>query len=316
MTKAAPAPGSVRSLKFWTDLLVVIVGIAIAAAAIYYFLIPSNLVLGSVSGLAIVISSAFASAGITVKISLVVTVINVLCLLLGYLTLGKEFGFKTTFASLIFGPMLDFWDWVMPYQSLLEPGSTSVMGDLWLDLLCFVLILSIAQALLFRINASTGGLDIPAKILNVYWHVDIGTSVTITGLIICCTAFFVNPVKLVIIGLIGTWMNGLIVDYFTVSFNKRKRICIIADEYERIREYIVTKVERGCSLYDVEGGYSGKMSKEIQCVLTQEEFAALMDYIRTNGIQAFITADSINEVYGTWNANHRHKGLKKKKTRE
>ena len=155
------------------------------------------------------------------------------------------------------------------------------------------------------------GLDIPAKILNVYYHMDIGTSVTIAGMIICCTAFFVNPVRLVIVGIVGTWLNGLIVDYFTISLNKRKRVCIISDEYERIREYIVNTVSRGCSLYDVEGGYSGNMTKEIQSILTQDEFASLMTFIRENEIPAFITAGNVSEVYGIWSPHHRiRKGRK------
>ena len=302
---------AVLTWKFWKDFIVITLAMSIAAAAIYYFLLPGNLVLGSVSGLAIVVSNLLAGVGVTMKVSTVVTIINALCLLLGYIMLGKEFGIKTAYASLVFGPLMDFWDLVLPYQRLLEPGSTSIMGDLWLDLLCFVLILSASQAILFRMNASTGGLDIPAKILNVYYHMDIGTSVTIAGMIICCTAFFVNPVRLVIVGIVGTWLNGLIVDYFTISLNKRKRVCIISDEYERIREYIVNTVSRGCSLYDVEGGYSGNMTKEIQSILTQDEFASLMTFIRENEIPAFITAGNVSEVYGIWSPHHRiRKGRK------
>ena len=302
---------AVLTWKFWKDFIVITLAMSIAAAAIYYFLLPGNLVLGSVSGLALVVSNLLAGVGVTMKVSTVVTIINALCLLLGYIMLGKEFGVKTAYASLVFGPLMDFWDLVLPYQRLLEPGSTSIMGDLWLDLLCFVLILSASQAILFRMNASTGGLDIPAKILNVYYHMDIGTSVTIAGMIICCTAFFVNPVRLVIVGIVGTWLNGLIVDYFTISLNKRKRVCIISDEYERIREYIVNTVSRGCSLYDVEGGYSGNMTKEIQSILTQDEFASLMTFIRENEIPAFITAGNVSEVYGIWSPHHRiRKGRK------
>ena len=95
------------------------------------------------------------------------------------------------------------------------------MGDPWLDLVCFVLLLSISQAILFNINASTGGLDIIAKIINKYTHFDIGLSVTIGGGIICCTAFLINPFHMVIIGLIGTWINGLVIDYFMASINRK-----------------------------------------------------------------------------------------------
>ena len=141
--------------------------------------------------------------------------------------------------------------------------------------------------------------------MNKYFHFDIGMSVTIAGVLICCTAFAVNPFRLVIIGLIGTWINGLIVDYFTASLNKRKRVCIISDNYDEIRDYICNHIHRGCSLYDVMGGYTGKMTKEVQTLLTQDEFASLMAYIKDNKIQSFITAGNVSEVYGTWFKHHK-----------
>ncbi|MCR4824418.1 MAG: YitT family protein [Bacteroidales bacterium] len=297
-----------RTWKFWKELLIMTVGMFIAAAAVYYFLVPSKLVVGSISGLSIVISGIFENAGIPIKVSTVVLVINAILLVLAYFLIGKEFGVKTCYTALILGPMMDLWEKICPNEQLIAPGATSVMGDLWFDLVCFVLILSMSQAIMFRINASTGGLDIIAKIVNKYLHFDIGLSVTVAGVVICCTAFLINPFRLVIIGLIGTWINGLIVDYFTMSLNKRKRVCIISDEHERIRKYIVENIVRGCSLYEVTGGYSGETRKEIQSLLTQDEFAALMKFIRDNKIPAFITAGNVSEVYGLWSE---HKKLKK-----
>ena len=291
--------------KFWKEFLIMTVGMFIAAAAVYYFLVPSKLVVGSISGLSIVISALFGQAGIAIKVSTVVLIINAFLLVLAYFLIGKEFGLKTCYTALILGPMMDVWEKICPSEALIAPGTTSVMGDLWFDLICFVLILSISQAIMFRINASTGGLDILAKIVNKYFHFDIGLSVTIAGVIICCTAFFVNPFRLVIIGLIGTWINGLIVDYFTMSFNKRKRVCIISDEHDRIRDYIVNHIVRGCSLYEVTGGYKGEKRMEIQSLLTQDEFAALMKFIRDNKIAAFITAGNVSEVYGLWSEHKR-----------
>ena len=291
--------------KFWKEFLIMTVGMFIAAAAVYYFLVPSKLVVGSISGLSIVISALFGQAGIAIKVSTVVLIINAFLLVLAYFLIGKEFGLKTCYTALILGPMMDVWEKICPSEALIAPGTTSVMGDLWFDLICFVLILSISQAIMFRINASTGGLDILAKIVNKYFHFDIGLSVTIAGVIICCTAFFVNPFRLVIIGLIGTWINGLIVDYFTMSFNKRKRVCIISDDHDRIRDYIVNHIVRGCSLYEVTGGYKGEKRMEIQSLLTQDEFAALMKFIRDNKIAAFITAGNVSEVYGLWSEHKR-----------
>lgn len=305
----ASSLSELRTWKFWKDILTILIAMSIAAAAVYYFLMPSKLVVGSITGLSIVISGIFEKMGIIVKVSVVVFTINAILLVMAYILIGKEFGLKTAIAALVLAPLIDMWEAICPYEKILEPGSTSVMGDIWFDLICFILILSASQAILFRINASTGGLDILAKIVNKYLHFDIGTSVTIAGIVICCTAFAINPFRLVVIGLIGTWMNGMIVDYFMMSLNKRKRVCIISAEYERIRDYIINTIVRGCSLYEVTGGYSGQKTMEIQSLLTNDEFCNLMAWIRENDIKAFITAGNVSEVYGLWSEHKRQRKL-------
>ncbi len=302
---------SIRTLKFWKEMLIISIAMFIAAAAVYYFLVPSKLVVGSISGLSIVVSGVLADMGIIVKVSNVVLIINAVLLVVAYMLIGPEFGVKTAFAALVLGPMMNVWESICPYERLMEPGSASMMGNLWFDLLTFVLVLSASQALLFRINASTGGLDIIAKIFNKYFHFDMGTSVTIAGVIICCTAFLINPFRLVIIGLIGTWINGLIVNYFMASLSRRKRVCIISREHERIRRYIIEDIVRGCTLYEVTGGYTGDKYMEIQTLLTQNEFAELMEFIRDNDIKAFTTAGNVSEVYGLWSDRRRDKKTKK-----
>ena len=293
--------------KFWKELIIMTVAMLIAAAAVYYFLMPSNLVIGSITGLSMVISGLFGAVGLTVKVSLVVTIINAILLVMAWLMIGHEFGAKTVYTALILGPFIEFWEKVLPAERIMEAGSTSVMGDPWFDLLCFVLVLSASQTILFHINASTGGLDILAKIVNKYFHLDIGTSVSVAGALICCTAFAINPFRLVVIGLIGTWINGLALDYFTAGLNRRKRVCIISKDYEQIRKYIIEDLVRGCSLYEVTGGYSGQKSMEIQALLTQDEFANLMNFLKANDIHGFITAGNVSEVYGLWNEKKRHK---------
>jgi len=297
--------------KFWKELFIMTLGMAIAAAAVYYFMMPSKLVLGSISGLSIVISNLLGMVGLPVKVSWVVTAINAILLVLAWIFIGKEFGAKTVYTAMILGPLIEFWEKVCPYEKLIEPGLTSVMGDPLLDLIVFVLIVSISQTILFSINASTGGLDILAKIVNKYLHFDIGVSVTVAGAIICCTAFAINPFRMVVIGLIGTWMNGLALDYFMTSVNKRKRVCIIAKNHEEdIRLFITSQLHRGCTQYDIRGGYNNNPHVEIQSLLTKDEFANLMEYIRKNDIQAFITAGNVSEVYGLWNRK-KHKKVEK-----
>lgn len=297
---ANTALSAVQTWKFWKELFVMTFGMAIAALAVNYFLVPGKLIVGSISGLSIVISGIFDLMGLTVKVSTVILIINAILLIMAYLLIDKEFGIKTVYTALILGPLMDLWEKILPVSKVLTDG-TSVMGDVWLDLCCFVLLLSASQAILFHINASTGGLDILAKIVNKYLHFDIGASISVAGAIICCSAFAINPFRMVVVGLIGTWINGIVVDYFTASINKRKRVCIISSSHEILRKYIIEDLDRGCSLYKVTGGYSGKENVEIQALLTQDEFSSLMDFMKKNDIHGFITAGNVSEIYGLWN---------------
>ena len=284
--------------KFWKELIIMTLGMAVGAAAVYYFLMPSKLIIGSISGLSIVLAEIF---GGKIKVSIIVTVINAVLLLLAWLLIDAEFGAKTVYTALILGPLLDFWEKVMPYESLMEAGATSVMNDPWFDLLCFVLLLSISQSILFQINASTGGLDILAKIVNKYLHFDIGMSVTIAGAMICCSAFAINPFRMVVIGLIGTWINGVVVDYFTDALNRKKKVCIISKDHEAIREFITHELQRGCSLYHLEGGFTGDERIEVVALLTKHEYSDLFTFMKEHKYEGFVTASNVSEVYGRWN---------------
>ena len=291
----------VYTRKFWKEFAIMTIGMLITAIAVYYFLVPSKLIVGTTSGLAIVVSNVLSMLGVSAKVSVCLTVINALLLLIAFFLIDGEFGIKTVYASLVLGPLMDLLDWIYPYtRFLVEPGQTSVMGDIWFDLCCFVLLLSAAQAVLFSINGSTGGLDIVAKIVNKYMRMDIGSAVAISGAIVSCTAFAINPFRMVVIGLIGTWLNGVVIDYFTAGLGRRKRVCIVTMNPEPIRNFIIHELVRGCSIYDVKGGYAMESHTEIQSMLTQNEFGDLMEFIKNNKIEAFITASNVSEVYGLW----------------
>lgn len=309
MSKFSESLSIVKTTKFWVELLIMTLGMMVTAAAVYYFLVPSKLIIGTISGLSIVLNNIFMGVGINIGLSVIIMVINAILLILAWLLIGHEFGAKTVYTAMILGPLTDFWAVVLPWEKLANPnlttGAMSVMGDPWLDLCCFVLLLSAAQALMFSINASTGGLDILAKIVNKYLHFDIGASVSIAGGIICCTAFFINDFRMVVIGLIGTWINGLVVDYFTATLNNKKRVCIVSKDYERIRTYIVNELHRGCTLYEVIGGYTNEKSIELEVLLSKDEFSNLMGFINKNEINAFTTAGNVSEVYGFWNKSKR-----------
>ena len=304
----------VATKKFWIELIIMTVGMIVTACAVYYFLVPSKLIIGTISGLSIVISGICEKFfGFPLNVSTVILVINAILLILAYILIDKEFGIKTVYTALILGPLIGVLEKYFPYENYISTTSEipSIMGDLWLDLCCFVLLLSLAQAVLFKINASTGGLDILAKIVNKYLHFDIGTSVSVAGWIICCTAFMINDARLVIIGLIGTWINGLVVDYFTASFNRKKKVSIISNEHERVRQFIINDISRGLTIYNVKGGYSGEDKVKLEVFLSTDEFSDLMKFINDNEINAFITAGNVSEVYGLWGDKNRHKSIHK-----
>ncbi len=286
--------------KFWYELSIMTFGMLIGAIGVHFFLIPSKLIIGSISGLSIVLSTL--TNGV-LPVSGVTFLINGFLLVLAYILIGKEFGIKTVYTALILSPWLYVLETFFPVTS-----GQSVMGDRWFDLLCFVVILSFVQAVLFKINASTGGLDILAKIINKYLHIDIGTSITFSGGAICCTAFTINPFNLVVIGLLGTWINGLVVNHFTAGLNTKKRVRIISKESEKIRKFIVEEINRGVTLMNIIGGYSGEEFTEIVTILSRDEFATLMKFIDDNKIKTFMSAGNVNEIYGDWNRK-RKKGL-------
>lgn len=311
------------SKKFWVELFIMTLGMMMTAICVYYFLVPSKLIVGSISGLSIVLTNIFTGMGIKISLSWMITIINAILLILAYILIGKEFGLKTVYCALILGPLTKVCEWIYPWTNFAtkneyvtevfrktgEIGPSdiaySVMGNPWFDLLCCVVILSAAQTLMFSINASTGGLDILAKIVNKYLHFDMGKSVSVAGAIICLTAFAINPFQMVVIGLIATWINGMVVNMFTANLNQRKRVCIVSKDYDRIRHYIIDDLDRGCTLYEVIGGYTNEKSIELEALLTNDEFSKLMEYLDKNEIKAFTTAGNVSEVYGLWAKDRR-----------
>ena len=299
---AVSALSNLKTWKFWRELTIMTVGMLMVAAAVYYFLVPSTLVVGALAGLAILLSSLFGGA---VSVSMLVLILNVFLIILALRVVGKEFGAKTIYTALILGPFMDLMDRFYPYQNLIAAGSTSVMGDAWFDLLVYVVLIGAAQAVLFSINTSTGGLDIVAMIVKKYFRIEIGASLAIVGIVICALGFFVNPPKLVIIGLLGTWINGIVVDYFTERLNRRKRVCIISKDHEKIRQFIINDLVRGCSLYDVTGGFTGEKMVELQTLLNPDECNELMRFLEKNHIQSFTTVTNLTEIHGIWRSADR-----------
>lgn len=264
-------------------------GSVLIAAAVGFFMVPGDLVLGSVAGLAMVLSQM-----LPLRVATLNMILNILFLLLGFIFMGRSFGAKTVYASVLYPALVWGIDMVLP-------DLASMTGDTWLDLLCFIFLVSAGQAILFHVNASSGGLDVPAKILNKYFHIDIGKAVTVCGLVTVVSSVLVYDLRTMIVGILGTYLNGVVVDEFVSGFSRKKRVCILSDRHEEIKEYILHKLSRGVTVYQAVGGFEGKERPELVTILTKTEYAQLMAYVRRTDPDAFLTVTAVSEVAGTWN---------------
>lgn len=265
------------------------VGVFIVAIAVYFFLIPSQVVVGSLSGLVMVIAEF-----IPVKISVLTFLINVVLLLISFLLVGKEFGAKTVYASLVMPVFVGVFEVLFPnYQSL--------TNDQFLDALCYILVVSVGLAMLFNVNASSGGLDIVAKLLNKFLHIEMGKAMTIAGMATAASSILVYDSKSLVLSVLATYANGIVIDNFIDGFNKRKHVCILSKEHEKIQNYIVNELKQGVTLYHAIGGFKNDQKVELITILDRTNYAKLLEYVHSVDEHAFMTVSTTNEIIGHWN---------------
>lgn len=268
---------------------IMIAGSFLVAAAVVFFMVPSELVFGSVSGLSLILTQI-----IPIRISVMNLILNLFFLVLGFLFVGREFGAKTVFTAV----MIPVFMYVL---ELIFPNQPSLTDNKWLDMLCCIYLVSAGQTLLFQVNASSGGLDIPAKMMHKYLHVELGKAVGIVGIVTVLSSIFVYDSATVVAGIIGTYLNGRVVDDFVSGFNRKKRVCILSDKHEEIHRFIQEDINRGATLYQAVGGYEKKEKTEIVTILAQSEYIRVINFIRETDPNAFVTVCSVNEVVGVWN---------------
>lgn len=264
-------------------------GMFLMSAAVYYVMIPDHLVMGSLSGLVMVLANF-----IPVSISALTLILNVVLLVIGYLFIGKEFGVKTVLTSL----MLPMYLWIFEHVT---PDVGSLSGNIVIDLVCFMLLIGFGQALLFNMNASSGGIDVIAKLLNKYLGLKIGESLTVAGFVIAFSSIFVYDKETMVISLVGTYIYGVVLDRFCDGFRVRKRICILSAKHREIQEYIVRELHRGATLYEAYGGLDLAKHIEIETILEKNEYGKLLAFLHKTDPSAFVTVSTVNEVIGQWN---------------
>lgn len=275
-----------KTLDLMKDIVLLTIATFIIAIAVFFFMMPSHAAISSVSGLAIVLTNF---CGLSV--ATLTMIMNVTLLIVGIAIFGKEFGFKTIYTSIALPLFLAAFERIFPENQ-------SLTGDAFLDVVCYCFVVSIGLAILFNDNASSGGLDIVAKLINKYLRIDIGKAMSIAGIVIALSSALVYDKKTVVLSVLGTYLNGIILDHIIFGQNIKKRVCIVSLIHEKqIREFILKNMHSGATLYDAIGAYQGEHHTEIITIVTKNEFRTLMDYISSVDPKAFVTVYTVSEIH-------------------
>ena len=258
------------------------VAVAIIAAAVYFFLVPSHASVSSISGLGIVLSNF-----VPLPLSAITMILNVVLLLIGFVTCGKEFGIKTVYTSIMLPLFLGLFE-------VLFPKAGSMTDSQELDVLCYILVVSVGLSILFNRNASSGGLDIVAKIMNKYLHIELGRAMSLSGMCVALSAALVYDKKTVVLSVLGTYFNGIILDHFIFDQNRKRRVCIITGKEEELRQFIIQDLHSGATVYEAIGAYNLEKHNEIITIVDKSEYQKLMKFMNEIDPKAFITVYNVS----------------------
>lgn len=270
--------------ELFKETMVLTAAMAIVAGAVYFFLLPSHASVSSISGLGIILSNF-----VPLPLSAITMILNILLLIIGFFTCGKEFGAKTVYTSIVLPLFLALFERIFP-----NIGSLTDSQEL--DVLCYILTVSIGLSILFNRNASSGGLDIVAKIMNKYLHMDLGRAMSLSGMCVALSAALVYDKKTVVLSILGTYFNGIILDYFIFSHNVKRRVCIITKKEEALRRFIVEDLHSGATIYEAIGAYNMEKHNEIITIVDKSEYQKLMNYISREDPLAFITIYNVSDM--------------------
>ena len=266
------------------EIMILTVAVAIIAAAVFFFLVPSHTSVSSISGLGIVLSNF-----IPLPLSAITMVLNVLLLIIGFLTCGREFGAKTVYTSIMLPLFIGLFE-------ILFPNFESMTDSQELDVLCYILVVSVGLSILFNRNASSGGLDIVAKIMNKYLRMELGKAMSLAGMCVALSAAFVYDKKTVVLSVLGTYFNGIVLDYFIFDNNKKRRVCIITEKEEALRQFIINDLHSGATIYEAIGAYNFEKHNEIITIVDKSEYQKLMTFINREDPKAFITVYNVSNM--------------------
>ena len=266
------------------ETVILTVAVAIIAAAVYFFLVPSHTSVSSISGLGIVLSNF-----VPLQLSAITMILNVVLLIIGFFTCGREFGVKTVYTSVMLPLFLGLFEIIFP-----DFGSMTDSQEL--DVLCYVLVVSVGLSILFNRNASSGGLDIVAKIMNKYLHMELGKAMSLSGMCVALSAALVYDKKTVVLSVLGTYFNGIVLDHFIFDHNIKRRVCIITKKEEELRQFIVHDLHSGATIYEAIGAYKMEKRHEIITIVDKGEYQKLMKFINQEDPKAFITVYNVSNM--------------------
>ena len=272
------------SREILKEALILTGAVAIIAAAVFFFLVPGHASVSSISGLGIVLSNF-----VPLPLSAITMILNVVLLLIGFLTCGREFGVKTVYTSIMLPLFIGLFE-------ALFPNFTSMTDSQELDVLCYVLAVSVGLSILFNRNASSGGLDIVAKILNKYLRMDLGRAMSLAGMCVALSAALVYDKKTVVLSILGTYFNGIVLDYFIFDNNRKRRVCIITQKEEALRQFIINDLHSGATIYEAIGAYNLERHNEIITIVDKSEYQKLMSFINREDPKAFITIYNVTNM--------------------
>lgn len=258
----------------------------IMVIGIYVFKFPNNFSFGGVTGIAIVLSKFL--PGTPGNITLI---INMVLLVLGFLFLGKGFGIKTAYVSILMSVSLNLAEVWFPMEKPLTSEPV-------LELIYAIVLPAFSSAIFFNIDASSGGTDIVAMILKKYTKLNIGTALFFSDLLIVLASCFVFDTKTGLFSLTGLLAKSLVVDNVIESINLCKYFTIICEDPEPICDFIMNKLNRSATVYDAEGTYEHHKKKVIITIMKRSQAVELRNFIRQTQPSAFIAITNSSEIIG------------------
>lgn len=274
-------------MNIFKNYLLITIGVLIVAFGICFFLIPADLATGGITGLAMVINEVAPA----ISIGQILLILNIILFIIGFLTIGKAFGAKTIYASFLLSGIIYVMDEFIKIDGPL-------VDDLFVNLIVGILIQGIGLGIVFNQDASTGGTDIIAKVLNKFFHFEIGKALLMADFVVVSLAAYSFGIELAIYAFLGIVMNGFIIDTAIEGFNLKVSVSIISKKTDDIQKFIVDVLERGATIYTAKGAYTMVDKEIVTSVMDKKEFIKLKTYIKDIDPDAFVMISNVREVLG------------------